>query len=135
MVQKSTDNYKQERETRRRAYMSAPSLKQQFPAVEQVVLELIFADSSGIAKHSPQTHTFGPAARAYFDVTCPFSSCLGGGFDLSRVISDMLSHRQRTVSGKLHCHGWQDRGRIGERRCLLELQYRITVGYEALLDA
>jgi hypothetical protein len=135
MVQKQPDAYKQERETRRRAYMSAPSLKEQFPEVEQLVLQLTFADSRGSSRHSPQTHIFGPAARGYFEVPCPFSSCTSGGYNLSLVISDMLSRRRRSVSGRLICHGWQDRGRVGEHRCLLELRYQVSASYETLVDA
>jgi hypothetical protein len=135
MVQRQLDAYKQERDTRRRAYMNAPSLREKFPHVEQVALELIFADPTGVGKHSPQIHTFGPAARAYFEVACPCSACLSGGFDLSAVISNMLSHRRTAVSGKSSCDGWQDRGRVGEHRCPLELSYRVTASYDHLVDA
>ena len=134
MVHKQVDAYKHEREARRRAYMSAPSLKDQFPAVEQVVLELIFVDPSASSQHSPQTHIFGPTARAYFEVACPFSSCTGGGFDLSAVVADLLSHGERAAVGKLVCRGWQDRGLTGEHRCLLELSYRVSASFEPLVD-
>jgi len=131
MVHRQLDAYKVERDTRRRAYMSAPSLREQFPQVEQVALELTFTDPTGVGKHSPQVHTFGPAARAYFEVPCPCSACLSGGFDLSAVMSDMLARRAGTVSGKSSCQGWQDRGRVGEHRCPLQLSYRATASYEA----
>ena len=135
MVQRQLDAYKQERDTRRRAYLSAPSLREKFPRVEQVALELTFSDPSGVGKHSPQTHMLGPAARAYFEVACPCSECLAGGFDLSTVISEMLARGRTKVSGKLSCHGWQDRGRACEHRCLLELRYRATASYEPSVDA
>jgi len=134
MVHKHIDAYKHEREARRRAYMSAPSLKDRYPTVEQLVLELTFVDASGSSQHSPQTHIFGPGARSYFEVACPFSSCTGGGFDLSAVVADLLSHRDRGATGKLVCGGWQDRGRAGEHRCLLELRYRVSASFEALVE-
>lgn len=134
MVHKQIDAYKHEREARRRAYMSAPSLKDRYPAVEQLMLELTFVDGSGSSQHSPQTHIFGPGARGYFEVACPFSSCTGGGFDLSAVVADVLSHREREAAGKLSCRGWQDRGRAGEHRCLLELRYRVSASFEPLVD-
>ena len=101
MVHKHIDAYKHEREARRRAYMNAPSLKDRFPAVEQLVLELTFVDPRASSRHSPQTHIFGPGARGYFEVACPFSSCTGGGFDLSAVVADLLSHGDRAAVGKL----------------------------------
>src|SRR5262245_11911078 len=134
MVHKQIDAYKHEREARRRAYMSAPSLKDRFPAVEQLVLELTFVDASASSHHSPQTHIFGPGARSYFEVACPFSSCTGGGFDLTALVADLLSHRERVAVGKLVCRGWQDRGRAGEHRCLLELRYRVSASFEPLVD-
>ena len=134
MVHKQIDAYKHEREARRRAYMSAPSLKDLFPAVEQLVLELTFVDPSASSRHSPQTHIFGPTARGYFEVACPFSSCTSGGFDLSAVIADLVSHRGSAAAGKLVCRGWQDRGRAGEHRCLLELSYRVSASFEELVD-
>jgi len=133
MVHKNVDAYKHEREARRRAYMSAPSLKDQFPSVGQLVLELTFVDPSSSSQHSPQTHIFGPAARGYFEVACPFSSCTGGGFDLSAVVAELLSHHDRGAAGKLVCRGWQDRGRAGEHRCLLELRYRVSASFEPLV--
>jgi len=129
MVHRQFDAYKRERDNRRRAYLGAPSLREQFPHVEQVVLDLAFSDPSGIGRHSPQIHTLGPAARAYFEVPCPCSACLAGGFDLTPVIASMLSQGQGTVSGKLNCNGWQDRGRACEHRCTLELRYCATASY------
>lgn len=135
MVHRQFDAYKRERDSRRRAYLGAPSLREQFPHVEQVVLDLTFSDPSGIGRHSPQIHTLGPAARAYFEVPCPCSACLAGGFDLTLVIANMLSRGQRTVAGKLSCNGWQDRGRACEHRCTLELRYTATASYEASMAA
>ena len=134
MVHKHVDAYKHEREARRRAYMSAPSLKDRYPAVEQLVLELTFVDPSASSRHSPQTHIFGPTARGYFEVACPFSSCTSGGFDLSAVIADLVSHRGSAAAGKLVCRGWQDRGRASEHRCLLELRYRVSASFEAPVE-
>jgi len=135
MVYKHIEAYKHERETRRRAYISAPSLKDQFPAVQQLLLELTFVDPNASSQHSPQTHIFGPTAKAYFEVACPFSSCTGGGFDLSAVVADLLSHGARSADGKLVCRGWQDRGRPGEHRCLLELRYQVSASFATVADA
>jgi len=135
MVQRPVDAYKQEREMRRRTYTNTSSLREKFPQVEQLVLELSFTDPTGVGKHSPQVHTLGPAARAYFEVPCPCSACLSGGFDLSGVISDMLARRGRIAAGKSNCGGWQDRGRIGEHRCQLQLSYRATASYQPVVGA
>jgi hypothetical protein len=83
---------------RRRAYVDTPSLRQEFPRVEQLVVQLSFVDPKGFAKHSPQMHTYSPAAKAFFAVACPSSMCLHGGFDLGPAIAQMLSGSVETVT-------------------------------------
>ena len=80
MSEKLPDRHRHAREERRRAYLSAPTLRDQFPNVEQVVLQLSFTDYSGMSQYSAQTHTFSPAATAFFEIPCPSTVCTGGGF-------------------------------------------------------
>ena len=129
MVSKAPDIYRHQRELRRRAYTLAPLVREEFPRVQHVTMELKFTDPAGIGRHSAQTNTLAAGARAYFMVSCPFSTCVDGGFDRQGAVADLISHQGELISGRLVCQGSHDRGRPGERRCLLELQYRITAGY------
>lgn len=131
MQSKQPDVYKQQRERRRRAYASTPNLSEQFPQVEQLVIRMTFTDPSGRANHSPQMHSFSPAGRAFFEVPCPFSACIDGGFDLNPIIADILNHSGQETSGTLDCQGWQSRDRSDQHRCLLKLHYTLSVCYKA----
>src|SRR6185503_19513935 len=94
--------------------------------LQHVTMDLKFTDPAGIGRHSQQTNTLAAGAHAYFLVSCPFSTCFDGGFDLRGPIANLVSHQGEMVTGRLVCQGVHDRGRTGERRCMLELQYTIT---------
>jgi hypothetical protein len=131
MSEKRPDVYRKQRENRRQAYMTARTLRDTYPEVEELVLEMTFSDPTGIGKHSPQMQTLSPGAKAYFSVPCPSSLCIGGDFDLGSAIDDMVSGGKRKASGKLNCQGWRDRDPNSKHGCVLELRYRFSVRYKA----
>jgi hypothetical protein len=114
MSEKRPDVYRKQRETRRQAYMTARTLRDTYPEVEELVLEMTFADPT-----------------AYFSVPCPSSLCIGGDFDLGSAIDDMVSGGKRKAQGKLNCQGWRDRDPNSKHGCVLELRYRFSVRYKA----
>jgi len=131
MNDRPPDRYREQREHRRRSYMNAASLRDQFPHVEQVVLELSFIDHSGHGTYSAQTLTFSPGAHAFFDIPCPSSMCTGGGFDLRSVISRLVARGGSETTGKLDCMGRQSADQNDTHRALLQLDYRVNVIYRA----
>lgn len=131
MSEKPPDRYRQYREDRRRGYMNAASLREQFPHVEQVVLQLSFTDQSGMSTYSAQTLTYSPAANTFFDIPCPSSVCTDGGFDLRRVVSSLVSRGGSETSGKLDCMGRQSSDQNDTHRALLQLDYRVNVTYKS----
>jgi hypothetical protein len=131
MARREPDSYREQKEGRRRAYLAARTLRELFPAVEEVQLHMTFVDPHNASQHSPQVHSFLPGARAFFEVACPFSMCIGGGFDLRRIVADLTARNGEIASGKLTCQGWHSRDRLGASdRCLLQLHYRLTVRYK-----
>jgi hypothetical protein len=130
MVAKAPDIYRHQREQRRRAYTLSPLVREEYPRVEQVMIDLKFTDPAGVGHHSQQTHTFAAGAKAYFMVSCPFSTCVEGGYDLCSAVADLLSHQGESLTGRLVCQGWHDRNHANQRRCHLELHYKITACYE-----
>ena len=129
MGDKQASAYRQQRESRRRAYVDTPSLRHEFPRVEQLIVQLTFVDPKGFAKHSPQMHSYSPAARAFFAMPCPSSMCLHGGFDLGPAIAQMLAAGVDSVTGSATCSGWRGPARSDENRCLIEMRYRLSASY------
>ena len=129
MPEKRQTAYRQQQDSRRRAYMSARSLHEELPRIERLVLQMSFSDPRGTAKHSPQMHTFSPGAKAFFAVPCPCSLCLDGGFDLGQAVARVLAAGAEASTGRLICQGWQGPQRTDKDRCGIEMRYRLSACY------
>jgi hypothetical protein len=126
---KQPDAFKHQREVRRRAYALTASLRDRFPKVEQLVIQLSFTDAQRLGIYSPQMHSFAPAAKAFFAIACPRTFCVEGGFDLDAIVARMLAAAQAEISGTMMCGGWQGSRKNDGNRCLLQLNYRLTAIY------
>jgi hypothetical protein len=131
MSDRPLDRYQQAREDRRRAFVNTRTLREVSPHVEQVTVELSFVDQSRTEDYSPQTHTFHPAATAFFEFPCPAAECTGGGFDLMRPVSLLIARGGQEASGTLDCVGQQSADRHDGHRALLQMHYRVTVSYKS----
>lgn len=114
------------------ARAAAPALRERFPQIGRLCIELDFAHPGGITP-SPQQHTLHPAARAFFRFPCPCAEC-DGDFDLTNVVMAVLKqpeprgrHATRMASGQLQCEGWHARDRATGRACTIELHYRLSM--------
>jgi hypothetical protein len=114
------------------ARAGAPALRDRFPQIGRLCIELDFENRGGITP-SPQQHTLHPAARAFFRFPCPCAEC-DGDFDLTTAIMAVLEQPEprgrrtaRVASGRLQCEGWRARDRATGRPCTIELRYRLSV--------
>ena len=105
-------------------------IKDRFPRVEMVTLELNYSDPDNLAAPSLKECKLIPEHPAFFKYDCPFIECIDGGHDLTQPISDMLNNDQAERSGKISCQGWQDSNRINKNRCLCELTFKVTATYK-----
>ncbi len=128
---KQQDSFGHQRETWRRAYAEAHSVRERFPSVEQLVLDMAFTDLTGIGRYSPQMRSFSASAKAFFAIACPRTLCLDGGFDLDSMILAMLATDRTMSSGTLECRGWVHPARPDNARCLLQMRYRLQARYAA----
>jgi hypothetical protein len=107
----------------------AVPLRELFPKIEQVRLELVFSDPAARSPPSPQRHTLYPAAPAFFRFSCPCADC-DGDFDLTDVVTKIANStgRKRTssIEGQLSCHGMRlrDHGTL-QTVCSMQLSYRL----------
>jgi hypothetical protein len=114
------------------ARASAPALRDSYPQVTMLHLEMRFEDRDGKTP-SPQQHTLYPAARAFFRFACPCADC-DGDFDLGPAVATLVGELDdsgrstaSTVSGRLPCEGWHARERPSSRPCAIELHYRLKI--------
>jgi hypothetical protein len=130
LATKQIDTFKRQRDVRRRAYAETVKLRERFPYVEQVVLEVSFTDSRRLGTYSAQMHSFFPGAKAFFEIACPRTLCVDGGFDLDAIVEAMLASERSTTIGTLDCHGWLDPLHTASARCLLKMRYRLQAYYD-----
>jgi hypothetical protein len=108
----------------------AAALRQVFPDVAQLQIELVFNDVT-TAMPSPQVHTLYPAAPAFFRFVCPCADC-DGDFDLTIAVTELIgnaSGRKRgriSASGQLCCHGIRLRDRATNKPCSMQLNFQLV---------
>ena len=116
---------RQERRDRlRRDRAAALPLREVFPAVQQLRLELLFQGSTSTTP-ATQSHTLHAPARAFFEFPCPYADC-DGHFDLSAAVKAALADPAHHATGALGCSG-KRAVRVGAKEfCALRLQYIVT---------
>ena len=120
---------RQERAERlRRDRAATLTLREAFPAVEQLRLELKF---EGAAPNLPadQSHVLHPPARAFFAFPCPHADC-DGQFDLTAAAGAVLMKEAAGVQGVLKCPGQRLDRRASRVPCELELHFTVSVTYQ-----
>lgn len=104
-------------------------LREVFPNVDQLRIELVFNDASAFIP-SPQFHTLYPAASAFFRFACPCADC-DGDFDLTGAVAALLENstgRRRidaSSSGGMECRGVRLRDMAGQKNCPMQLSFRL----------
>lgn len=117
------------RERLRRSRATSVALREAFPAVQQLRLDLLFR-SPGPATPAMQSHTLHAAAHAFFEFPCPYADC-DGQFDLGTAVQAALADPGHRASGELECSG-KRAVRVGASElCQLHLSYTVTASFEA----
>jgi len=123
------DIYRHEREQRHRAYLDTRPLRDEFPRIAQIIFRLHFTDARGLSSYSAQMRTFAPAANAFFEIACPSTACIGGGFSLDSVVSRLSNGARNEMSGTLVCQGRDSTDERDPHYCNLELHYDVAVAF------
>ena len=106
---------------------SAP-LRQIYPHLAQVRIELVFKDDT---KRAPsfQSFSYFPAARSFFRYACPCHSC-SGEFDLSRDVAELAGSGETTERSRVIDIACQ-----GRRAHELEEHIACPIGARILVSA
>ena len=112
------------RERLRRERAAARALRDVYPAVMQLRLEMLFQNTTS-NDPAPQSHTLHPAARAFFEFPCPYADC-DGHFDLGAAVETAIHDPKGRAGGELGCSG-KRAVRVGDKEaCQLRLGYKIS---------
>ena len=89
---------------RQQQKVDAGSVSTHFPEVARIVVSMTY-NQRGIAKSLPRVVNFFPGSSALFRIDCLNKECIDGGFDLTQVITGMISSRRDAAKGDLSCQG------------------------------
>jgi hypothetical protein len=126
----SPEASRQERTDRlRRDRAASRALRVAYPALQQLRLELTF-DSPSSNTPAAQSHVLHPAARAFFEFSCPYADC-DGVFDLTNAVNTALADEGGKARGVLDCSGNRPQRQSSRRPCNLHLTYAIAAIYQS----
>jgi len=126
------DSFAEQRETWRRGYAEACAVRERFPSLEHLRVDMVFHDAKRMGTYSPQMRMVGPSARAFFFFACPRTLCLNGGFDLDSIIQASFTMTRVDITGILRCEGRLQPVHSEASRCDLELHYSVHLLYQVL---
>lgn len=81
----------------------AGSIGNSFPEVASIRMNMTYKQNG--AKPILRAFHFTPDSYAFFVISCLRQDCVDGGFDLTQVITAMISNRQADTKGALRCKG------------------------------
>jgi hypothetical protein len=102
---RNMNNRKYEARTERQQQrVEAGFMAEHFPEVTGIVISMMYKQK-GVAKALVRTINFFPESYAFFIVDCLSKECVDGGFDLTRVITEMIGNHRENTKGELGCEG------------------------------
>ena len=108
----------------------SPTLKEKFPKLKMLSVELSHYDPTGVSRSSQVKQTVNVAfAKSVFRVACHNQECVRGDFDLSEALGAAVAKKKPNITGEMCCKGWRNRSTIDVEPCQNILRYKITLGY------
>ena len=108
----------------RRERAASQALRVAYPGLQQLRLELTFESPSPNVP-AAQLHVLHPAARAFFEFSCPYADC-DGGFNLTAAVNTALTDKGGKAHGVLECSGNRPERESARKPCKLHLIYAIA---------
>jgi len=106
------------------------TLAEKFHELKALSVDLAHFNPAGLKKMTEMKCTFNLAhAKSLFRFDCPNPECVGGDFDLSADLVNVVAAHRTTASGEVICQGWRNKNVIGLEHCHNILRYRLTLGY------
>jgi hypothetical protein len=106
------------------------SLAEKFPKLQSMSVELAYFNPGNPNPSSQLKYTANVTnAKSVFRVDCNNHECVQGDFDLSAVLAEAITKKQKALVGEATCQGWRRTDAINQTRCHTLLRYKFTLGY------
>jgi hypothetical protein len=106
---------------------AARAMREVFPTVQQLRLDLSFQGPTATVP-ATQSHTLHTAARAFFKFQCPYADC-DGYFDLGAATLAAVADPAHLTTGTVACLGKRARQVGAKESCQLRLNYIVTASF------
>lgn len=117
------------KEQLRKDRAAARPLRDTFPRVASIRIELVFREADTVAP-AAQSHTLHPPARAFFEFPCPHADC-DGRLNLSVTVERLVLQSARDFGITLVCPGVRSKGAATKSPCGLEARCSLAAEYLA----
>ena len=97
-----------------------------YPDVESVILFIAIEEADEQAEPNYQQIIFTGHSVAAFRLECSRDDCVGGGFDFSSFIDELVRSGKLMAKGKIACQGSLKSDETG-LCCALNSEYRIVI--------
>jgi hypothetical protein len=106
------------------------TLAEKFPRLKSLRVDLVYFAPDGLAKSGELRYRVNVRhAKSVFSFVCQSGECVGGDFDLSRVVTAAVTAGLKTVEGEIRCPGIRGRPKEAKTPCRNLLRYKLTLGY------
>lgn len=93
-----------------------------FPGVSQIVVSMEYSKKRGPAMQ--RTLNFSPGNHAFFKLNCLGEGCVGGGLDITGVLTAMIRKHDESAAGSLHCSN-SHAGTVHA-----DMSYKVSITYD-----
>lgn len=118
-------DYMARMELNRQNKLATGLLSERFPQISSVVIQMTYYQRGINPILMLRTVNIFPNNSAYFNMECAIKDCIGGGFDLTSVIADMIKGRKKSGKGKFVCSGKIEEQFIDHA----SIDYEVTIQY------
>jgi hypothetical protein len=106
------------------------TLSEKFHDLKSLTVDLAYFSPERISRHSQLKYTVNPAyAKSVFRFDCPNGECVGGDFDLSEILAQVVAAGQVAAAGEMSCQGWLSKTTIDQIHCHHILRYKLSLEY------
>jgi len=120
----------EQRQRDRERLLQSPTLATQYPNLKSLSVVLGYFDEMRMS-HAGQLRYRANVehAKVILEFSCPSTTCLGGGFDLSEVLLNAVTSTRKSAQGQLRCAGMRNVASNGQSNCQHMLNYKLSLGY------
>ncbi len=105
--------------------IDAGLLSDRFPGVSIINISMTYYQKGINPVLMKRTVNVYPTSYAYFNMECMTKGCVDGGFDLDRIISNLIRGHKESGEGELVCDG----NNISSGHA--KIDYKVTIQYSS----